>query len=68
MSGIVEQAILETTERRDDAKVALQDLKAEVDAGTWTVGELLAWGTDLRLAEDKVDLHERRLKMLRRQR
>ena len=68
MSDIVEQAIRDTTARRNEAKDALRELVAEMEAEERSSGELVEWAADIRMAENGVDLHERRLRMLRRQR
>ena len=64
----LEKAITDTMERRNDAKDALQELVIERDSENRSPGELVGWAADLQLCNDAVELEERRLTMLRRQR
>ncbi len=64
----LEEAIRNTLERRKDAKDALAEQVVERDSEERTPGEMVSWSAELRLYENAVDLEERRLAMLRRQR
>lgn len=64
----LEKAITETIERRDEAKDALREVANEITKGAWTPGEQAEWSADLWMYENEIDLHEQRLRMLRKQR